>query len=221
MEILPIELFGVHIEVPFAKPVTYNAGGALTAFAARACDPQNGLAIRPEHMLLKKWDDLFGYELTATFFGDNGQLTYTPERAKIFVRNARTAADWNVIMQTLSRFFTMLDPSPQTISNLSAHVHARFPSLGERDEWLNQFSHNALTTKAGALGYVRIFDWEKDIRVLIEPSNVVPDSLFVAWDTQFPNDEPDWEAFLGTLMQMMENAANMFELGFEPLRERV
>jgi hypothetical protein len=86
---------------------------------------------------------------------------------------------------------------------------------------LNQFSHTALLAKAGALGYVRIFDWEKDIRVLIEPSNLVPDAVFIAWDTQYANEQSDWESFLSSLPSMMENSANLFELGFEPFRERV
>jgi hypothetical protein len=67
---------------------------------------------------------------------------------------------------------------------------------------------------------VRIFDWEKEIRVLIEPSNVVPDAVFCGWDTQFTNNQ-EWESFLGSLPTMMENSANLFELGFEPFREKV
>jgi hypothetical protein len=220
MEIIPIDLFGVHVEVPFLAPIGYRQAG-LDDFGAKVCDPATGLAIRPENIRMKKWDDLFGYELMGQFFGDNGQLTRTAERVKLFVRNARTQGDWNIIQQTLTRFYILSELSEKTVTNLSAHVHAKFPSTEERDQWLNQFSHNALMTKAAALGYVRIFDWEKDIRVMIEPSNVVQDAVFVAWDTQFTNDESEWDAFFASLPTMMENAANIFELGFEPFRERV
>jgi hypothetical protein len=219
MEIIPIELFGVHVDVPFPTPLGYGQA-RLDEFGAAICEQKHGLSIRPDHIRLKKWDDLFGYEMVAQFFGENGQLTRTAERVKLFVRNARTAGDWNILQQTLVRFFKLLRVDPKTTTNLSAHVHARFPSVEDRDGWLNQFSHNALLSKAGALGYVRIFDWEKDIRVLIEPSNMVPDAVFVAWDTQFSNDQ-EWDSFIGSLQQMMENAVNLFELGFEPLRERV
>jgi hypothetical protein len=65
---------------------------------------------------------------------------------------------------------------------------------------------------------VRIADWEKDIRVLIEQSNLTPDSLFIAWDTQFTNSQ-DWDTFLASLPTMMENSAHSFGLGFEPLKQ--
>jgi hypothetical protein len=220
MEIIPIEAFGVHIEIPFPTPQGLQTA-KLDDFAARICSPENGLSIRAEQVRLRKWDELFGYELVAQFFGDNGQLSRAADRVKLFVRNARTSGDWNVIHQTLTKFYNILDLDAKTVTSLSAHVHAKFPTTEERDGFLNQFSHNALLTKPAALGYVRIFDWERDIRVLIEPSNIVPDAVFVAWDTQYVNDQSDWESFLGSLPTMMENAANLFELGFEPFRERV
>jgi len=127
---------------------------------------------------------------------------------KLFVRNARTQGDWNIIQQTLARFYVLAELNEKTTTNLSAHVHGKFTSSEERDQWLNQFSHNALMSKAAALGYVRIFDWEKDIRVMIEPSNVVQDAVFVAWDTQFTNDESEWDAFFASLPTMMETSAS-------------
>ena len=56
--------------------------------------------------------------------------------------------------------------------------------------------------------------------MLIEFSNAAPNSVFVAWDTQFANNQ-EWDSFLGTLPNVMENSANFFELGFEPFKERV
>lgn len=219
MEIIPIEVFGVHIDVPFLTPLGFSQS-KLEEFGASLCDSVHGINLRPDQIRMKRWDDLFGYEMSACFFGDNGTLTRTADRVKLGIRNARTAGDWNIILQTLTHFYTIMDFNPKTITTLSAHVHARFPSEEERDQWIGQFSHNALLTKAAALGYVRIFDWEKDIRVLVEPSNVVPDAVFCGWDTQFPNHQ-EWNSFLGSLPTMMENAANLFELGFEPFKEKV
>ena len=169
---------------------------------------------------MKRWDDLFGYELAVQFFGENGTLTRTADRIKLGVRNARTAGDWTIILQTLTRFYTLMDFEEKSTTALSTHVHAKFPSNEEREQWIGQFSHNALVAKSAALGYVRIFDWEKEIRVMIEPSNVVADGVFCAWDTQFANNQ-EWDSFLGSLPTMMENSVNFFELGFDPLREKV
>ena len=219
MEVVPIDLFGVHVDVPFPAPLGFSHAD-LEDFGAQICAPATGLGLRVEQLRVKRWDDLFGYELSAQFFGENGTLTRTAERIKLGIRNARTQGDWNIIQQTLTRFYAIMDFDPTTHTVLSAHAHAKFPTTEERDQWIAQFSHSPLIARAGALGYVQIMDWEKDIRVLIEQSNVVADGVFLAWDTQFTNDQ-DWESFLGSLTSMMDNAVNVFDLGFEPLREKV
>jgi hypothetical protein len=219
MEIVPIELFGLHIDVAFSAPVGFAAAG-MDQFAARLCDQKSGISIRADQFRLRRFDDLFDYELKANFFGDNGTLSRTAERVKLGVRNARTKGDWNVIQQTFTRFYTLMDFDAKTQTHLSAHVHAKFDTPEERDEWLGHFADGSMIHRPGALGHVRIPDWEKDIRVLIELSNAVPGAVFVAWDTQFQNSQ-EWDSFFGSLPTVMENSANYFEIGFEPFKERV
>ncbi|MHA3774029.1 hypothetical protein ACXR0O_21055 [Verrucomicrobiota bacterium sgz303538] len=217
MEIIPIEIFGVAIDVPFTAPVSYRKAN-FDDFGEKICDPNSGLGVRPDQIRLRRLDDLYDYEMTGRFFGDNGSLTRNSERVKLSIRNARNAADWNIVKETLTRFYNLMEFAPTTVTTLSTHVHARFPSLFERDEFLGSFSHNSDVIRPCALGYVRIADWEKDIRILIEQSNLAPDSVFVAWDTQFTNTQ-DWDTFLTILPTMMENSAHAFGLGFEPLRQ--
>lgn len=219
MEIVPLEIFGVHVDIPFTPPLGIRQA-ELEEFGARLCDPALGLNLRPELIRMKRWDDLYGYEVSAHFFGENGTLTRTAERIKLGVRNARTAGDWKIMQDTLQRFYALMDFAPESVTTLSAHAHAKFPTTEERDAFLQRFSYSPLFSKPAALGYVQVIDWEKDIRVLIEQSNVVPDALFVMWDTQFTNDQ-EWESFLGSVITLMDNSANLFDLGFEPLRERV
>ncbi len=219
MEIVPIEIFGVAIDVPFLAPKGF-AQANFEDFGAKVCDTVNGLSLRPDQIKLKRWDELYGYELSANFFGDNGSLTYTAERVKLSVRNARTAADWTVIHQTLVRFYNLMEFNSRTITILSSHIHGKFPSLAERDEYLATFAHNPTIARPAAMGYVKIADWEKDIRILIEQSNLTPDSVFIGWDTQFANAQ-DWDSFLGSLPVVMENSANQFDIGFEPFKQTV
>ncbi len=216
MEIIPIEIFGVAIDVPFAGPVSYGQA-QFDSFGSKICDPAKGLGIRPDQIRLRRLDDLYDYELTGRFFGENGTLTRNAERVKLGIRNARNAADWNIVKETLTRFYQLMEFPPQTVTTLSTHVHAKFSSAYERDEFLRQFQPPGDVVRPCALGYVRIADWEKDIRILIEQSNLVPDSVFVAWDTQFTNSQ-DWDTFLTILPTMMENSAHSFGLGFEPLK---
>lgn len=215
MDIIPIEMFGIAIDVPFAAPMGIRHA-RIEEFAEKLCDPAHGLGLRFDHLRLRRTDELFNYELSAQFFGENGTLTRTADRAKLSVRNARTSADWKLILQMLIRFYGILNCAPTTATILSAHVHAKFPSNEDRDSFLGHFAQGLELSRPAALGYVRIVEWEKDIRVMIEQSNVVAGAAFVAWDTQYPNTQ-DWETFLPTLPTMMENSANVFGLAFDPL----
>lgn len=219
MEVVPIEIFGVAVDVPLGPPQAF-ASARIDEFASKLCDHKVGMGLRSDQVKLRKFDDLFDYELKVQFFGENGTLTRTADRAKLAIRNARTSGDWSLLQQSFVRFYQLLNVDPLGFSILSTHAHAKFSSPEERDAYLGEFSAGPLINRPAGLGYVEIADWEKEIRVMIERSNVVPNAIFVAWDTQFPNNQ-DWESFLSTLPTMMENAANMFELGFEPLREKV
>lgn len=217
MEIVPIEIYGVAVEVVFPSPLGFQQA-RLEDFGARLCDTAKGLSLRVDQLRLKRTDELYGYELLGNFFGDNGTLVRTADRIKIAIRNARTHADWNLVRDTLVRFYQLMDFLPTSTTILSTHVHAKFETVRERDDFLGQFDQGSDVVRHAGIGYVRIADWEKEIRVLLEESNAVPHGLFVAWDTQFTNSQ-DWDSFLTTLPTMMENSANIFGLGFEPLRQ--
>jgi hypothetical protein len=217
MEILPIEFFGVAIEVAFPSPLGFTQA-RLEDFGAKVCDATKGIGLRVDQIRLRRTDELYNYELSAQFFGENGSLSRTAASIKLAIRNARNNADWNLIRETFVRFYNLMEFLPTSVTALSTHVHAKCDSLRDRDDFLSQFDHGANVIRAAGLGYVRIADWEKEIRVLIENSNAVQDGLFVAWDTQFTNSQ-DWDSFLYTLPTMMENSANIFGLGFEPLKQ--
>lgn len=219
MEIVPLDIFGIHVDVPFTPPLGIQQA-KLEEFGAKICDPAKGLNLRVDQIRMKRWDELYGYEMSAQFFGENGTLTRTADRIKFGIRNARTAGDWKIMQDTLQRFYAIMDFPPESVTALSAHAHAKFPTVEERDAFLQRFSYSPLFNKPAALGYVQVIDWQRDIRVLIEQSNVVPEALFVMWDTQFTNDQ-EWDTFLGSVMTLMDNSANLFDLAFEPLRERV
>jgi hypothetical protein len=219
MEIVPIEIFGVAVDVPFPKPLGARQA-RLEEFSAALCDPATGLGLRPDQIRLRQTDELFQYELDARFFGENGWLTRTAERVKMGIRNARTAPDWKIITELLQKFYDLVEPARDGFSALSTHAHARFPSAEDRDHWLSRFAYSPLISRPASLGYVQIVDWEKEVRVLIEQSNAIPDAVFIAWDTQFRHGQ-DWASFLPTIPELMENSANLFDLGFEPLRRTV
>ena len=101
MEIVPIENFGLAVELPLLKPLGFTQA-RLEEFSGKLCDPVDGLSLRPDQLRLRRTDELYNYELTAQFFGENGWLVRTADRVKFGIRNGRTVADWNVILQPLS-----------------------------------------------------------------------------------------------------------------------
>ncbi len=219
MEIVPIEVISVLIDIALPAPLGFQQA-RLDDFAAKVCDSTKGLNLRPDQIRLRRWDDLFGYELVANFFGENGSLNRTADHVKFSVRNARTSADWKVICDSIQRLYGILQLPATTLTQLWVQAHARFESVETRDRWLQQFATTPLLARSGAVGHVRIPEWERDIRVLIEQSNAVNAAVFVEWSTQYANVQ-EWESFLPTIPTMLENAVNHFELGLEPLRDRL
>ena len=60
MEILPIELFGFAIDVPFPTPLGFQQAG-LEDFGAKICDLAKGLGLRVDQVRLRRYDELYGY----------------------------------------------------------------------------------------------------------------------------------------------------------------
>lgn len=215
MRLVPIDLLGINLDIPFVPALTARTAD-LESYAAWLCDPERGLGLRPDQVRLKKWDDLFGYEVAAQFFGDNGSITRTPDRIKLMIRNVRTAADWELVRRVLVRFYTHMNFAPKTATSFSAHVHSRQPAADELEAFFRQFPQPAMSSRRVLFSYVKISDWEADIRVLIEKSNALPDALFILWETQFPNTQ-DWESFITALPTVLENSAHLFDLAFLPM----
>src|ERR1700736_2222646 len=132
MEIVPIDIFGVQVEVPYLVPQGFRQAN-LEAFGAHMCDAAKGLSLRPDQIRLKRWDDLYGYELSAQFFGENGTLVRTASSVKLGVRNARTSGDWTIIHQTMTRFYTLMEFDEKSVSALAVHAHVKFGTVDERD----------------------------------------------------------------------------------------
>lgn len=216
MRSLPIEILGINLESPLPRPQTRREA-ALDAFAGWLCDTENGLALRADQVRLKQWDELFGYELTAQFFGDNGTVVRLADRVRLSVRNIRTAGDWELVRRLVVRFYQQLDLPATPVTTFGAHLHSRLESQEEIDDYFRPFPQNERVARPTCFGYVKIIDWEAPIRVLIEQSNAFPHALFLAWETQFPNKQ-DWESFIGTLPTVLDNSTHVFDLSLASLK---
>ena len=214
MDVVPIELFGVSIDLPLPKPVSMRST-MLEDFARDLCDPLKGIGVRPAQCQLVGRDLLYQYELNATFFEGNGTLVRTPERLRVAVRNARNWADWQLVHQTFCRVHALVELDSKSVSSLAMQAQVRFVSQSERERYLRSFASNRTVARPGALGHVRIPDWEYEVRMVIEDSNLLPAGVCVSCETQYRNDQ-DWESFIGSVPTMFAAGANAFSLGFEP-----
>jgi hypothetical protein len=214
MEVIPIEIFGVSIDLPLPAPVSMRET-ALEDFVRDLCDPQRGIGLKPSQCQLLGRDLLYQYELNATFFEGNGTLVRTAERLRVAVRNARNWADWQLVQQTLCRVHALVALDPKSVSSLAMQAQARFESLHERERFLRSFAGGRNVARPAALGHVRIPDWEYEIRVQIEDSGILPAGVYMGADTQYRNNQ-HWESFIGSIPTMFAASANAFGLGFTP-----
>jgi hypothetical protein len=93
----------------------------------------------------------------------------------------------------------------------------QFTSIAERERFLRSLAPGRSTSivRPCGLGYLRIRDWEFEVRVQIEDSNVVSNGVYIGVDTQYKNNQ-DWGSFVGSIPAMFAAAANAYGIGFEP-----
>jgi hypothetical protein len=211
MRQVPLDILGIALDIPFTPPLPRRKAD-LDTFAAWLCNAQEGLGLRSDQVRLRTWDELFGYEMVGQFWSENGIMVRTADKIRLDVKNARTASDWELVRKLIIKFYTYMDFAPATKTTFSAHVHSKFGTPDEVAAYFSTHPMPQMSARPALFSYVRVVDWEADVRVLIEKSNAFPEGgLFVGWETQFQNNQ-DWETFIGTLPTVLENSVHAFDL---------
>jgi hypothetical protein len=207
---LAVETFALSVDVPLESPQSLQQA-QIESFAQSLCDPTKGFGIRPAQCQLVNRDSLYQWEFQATLFDGNGTLVRVADRLRILIRNARTSQDWRVLHQALLRSFNLVTVHPGALSALSIQGQIRFPSPMEREKFLRPFAAGLNIARPGFLGSVRIPDWEHEVRVLIEDSNLIPNAISAGIDTPF-SPQRDWDSFIESFPAVFENALNLLGL---------
>src|SRR4051812_7074759 len=145
MRQISLDVLSIALEVPFAPPRTKRQA-ALDELATWLCTKEKGLGLRSDQVRLKSWDDLFAYEMQAQFFGENGLIVVTADKIRLEVKNARTAADWELVRQLIVRFYLHLKFPADSVTTFSAYVHSQLSSAEDVDAYFQQRTLPQLST---------------------------------------------------------------------------
>jgi len=186
-----IQLFGASIEIGFPRSVAL-LDARLNDFSARLEDPEGGFGLRPEQVRLTHSDILYGYELTASFFGGNAILLRNAKVVRLTLSGGKTESDLKMILQTVERFCHLVEMPGETLGTVSAHAHTSFESAETAQKFFEAFrppgfvAGSAVKVRGGAIGYLESPQWPHEIRFTLEPSILFRDAAFLSWNATLP-----------------------------------
>lgn len=203
-----VQLFAIALEVCFVRPRPFEEA-KLDELAAWLTDPLDGFALRAGQVRVRRTDPVFDYELSASLFGGNATLTRDAEKTLFSARGARNHRDAEILEQTAVRFVNSVAVPDQLEVSVSVNAHASLASEEIRAACLGRFRVDDRVIGPGALGFARVDGWPEDIRIAIEPSVGVPESLFFSWHTRLlPAGQP--VQALRPLADALQSAARIY-----------
>jgi len=174
----------------------------------------------PDLFRVRIGDPLFGYELTASFFGDNVQIKRTADRVSLTFKNARSISDLQFIGARIAGFLDLCT-TPGQVGVVSAFVHGGCHTPEERDAFLAPYAVSREVTGPGLTGRVKVPEWPDLIKVTAERSFIESKGLYIAWETtytrpafspgSFQRDATFWERFEAGL----QAASKVFGIDFK------
>lgn len=210
---LEIQIFSINVEIVFPEPRTFSKE-QIDNVATWLTNSDKGFALRPDQVHLRITDTAFDYQLNAQLFNGNGFFALSAQKVVLGANNARGRADGDLLVEVVNRFLRMF-VGPRTTILFSANTHGKLESASVRDDYLKRFRFDQRITGPGVVGYVRLNDWSEDIRIQVEPSLGVEDSLFLTWTTKFSSDDP--EGISEKLIRILESVVEVYGLKLKPL----
>jgi len=138
---------------------------------------------------LRVGDALFGYDLLCTFFGGNVDVRKTAERLTLTFKNGRVQADIPFIFDRVARFLQAFAAGHQQTVTVTGFCHGKTASDEDQTAFLDQFAVTKDVIGPGVTGRVTVRDWAKPIKVTAEASLILPQGIFVFWETTYTNPE--------------------------------
>ena len=178
-------LFGGSLDLPIQRLDPFNPL-LLSEFSNRVAEVLQ-VPMVPEQFRVRIGDALFWYELFGSFLGDNVQVRKTADRVSLIFKNARLGSDIQFIGNRTARFLEAFGLGSQQVVIFTAFCHGSCSSKDERDAFLAPFAVRESVVGPGLTGRVKVANWPELIKVNAEASFIVPEGLFIGWETSYTN----------------------------------
>ncbi len=210
-----VQLFSVTLEGIFSRPQPF-AKDKIDQTAEWLTDSERGFALRSDQVRYRQTDVVFGYELSASFYGGNATFRHDAEKIFLTARGAKTQQDAGLIRETATRFARFTSSTYSLPLMFSANAHAALSSGEAREQFLSRFRLDPRVSGPCALGYLEMDGWPDLVRICIEPSFGALGHLFFIWQTNMGAWE-DWQSAFDKLVGVLEKATEVYGIRFQPL----
>ena len=180
---LKAQVFGVAIESPFteARPFSKDwldktAIGVLNAF--------KDYGLRPENVVLRNTDVLFGYELNFALFGGSATFALSGVRLLLNFQNVTSRSALQTVSETAIRAHAVFEG--RLFSEHMIRVIAHMPPRDEADKIDTLMADSDKQVEfVGRLLHMRVDEWEDSIRLEIDRSLLVQNAIFISWFSKY------------------------------------
>lgn len=111
------------------------------------------------------------------------------DRLTLTFKNGRIQADIPFIFERVARFLQVFAAGNQQNIVITGFCHGKSASKENRNAFLEQFAATKDVVGPGVTGRVAVRDWANPIKVMAEASQVLPDGLFVFWETTYSSPD--------------------------------
>ena len=214
MATIKILNYGVRLEIALAK--TQSLSEAKIGLVAEIfLNDFRKYSLHPTEITLDEGDGLYDYALNVRLFKGNGEIKRTCDKLVVELRNATQRNDLEIMSHCLQVAVASVSGPPEDIATIQAHAHALESPLPSTP-YLARFSDPTKSIlSGGTIATLKVNDWAKPIRMMIEPSESREGGIFLSWTTRL--HERLSPSVAEKLVASLESAAGILDLTFEPL----
>jgi hypothetical protein len=208
---LKAQVFGVAVESPFVEARPFSKDW-LDKIAIRTLNGFKNYGLKPENIVLRNTDVLFGYELSFPLFGGSATVALSATRFLLNFQNVTSRSAFGTVSETIVRAHALIEAAQFAEHMIRVIAHMPLFNQAEQIDKLMADPANQIEF-GGKLVHVRIDDWAEAIRFEVDRSLLLQNALFLSWMTKFRGElNPD---ILSRAASAFENIPTRFGFSFQ------